>query len=52
LSAFGCGAFQNPPDQIARIYKEELEKRANDFDEVVFATVLFGSACAQRNSDR
>lgn len=37
LSAFGCGAFANPPEQIARIYREELEKRQGYFDDVVFA---------------
>ena len=37
LSAFGCGAFLNPPTEVARIYREELEKRPDQFDEVVFA---------------
>lgn len=39
LSAFGCGAFGNPPEEIAQIYKEELLKpeRAGKFDDVVFA---------------
>lgn len=37
LSAFGCGAFGNPPAHVARIYREELTKRIGDFDDVVFA---------------
>ena len=37
LGAFGCGAFLNPPDIIATIYKEEIEKRIDDFTLVVFA---------------
>ena len=37
LSAFGCGAFGNPADQVARIYREELEERAGAFDVIVFA---------------
>lgn len=26
LSAFGCGAFANPPEQVARLFSEELSK--------------------------
>jgi hypothetical protein len=37
LSAFGCGAFGNPPKEVAQLYKEELEKRAGEFHDVVFA---------------
>jgi hypothetical protein len=37
LSAFGCGAFVNPADKVALIYKQELEKRSADFEDVVFA---------------
>lgn len=42
LSAFGCGAFLNPPEQVASIYREELEKRAGQFDDVVFAIYYAG----------
>lgn len=37
LSAFGCGAFKNPPEVIARLYREELTKCAQYFDVVAFA---------------
>lgn len=37
LGAFGCGAFMNPAEVVARIYREELERRAEWFDCVVFA---------------
>jgi len=37
LSAFGCGAFQNPADQVASIYKEELEASLDKFDKIIFA---------------
>lgn len=37
LSAFGCGAFNNPPEKVASLYKEELLKDRGYFDSVVFA---------------
>lgn len=37
LSAFGCGAFRNPSKEVAKLYKEELEKMPDCFDEVIFA---------------
>jgi hypothetical protein len=37
LGAFGCGAFLNPAETIATIYKEEIEKRIDDFSLIVFA---------------
>ena len=37
LSAFGCGAFKNPADRVAVIYREQLQLRASDFDVVAFA---------------
>jgi uncharacterized protein (TIGR02452 family) len=37
LSAFGCGAFCNPAEQVARIYHEELRLRQADFSLIAFA---------------
>ncbi|WP_181233205.1 poly(ADP-ribose) glycohydrolase domain-containing protein [Enhygromyxa salina] len=37
LSAFGCGAFANPADQVARLYAEALRARPDAFDRVAFA---------------
>ncbi|MDH3299902.1 MAG: DUF2263 domain-containing protein [Acidimicrobiia bacterium] len=37
LSAFGCGAFANPPEPVAAIYRDELRVRRSDFDCVAFA---------------
>mmetsp|Transcript_13649 Transcript_13649/g.26470 ORF Transcript_13649/g.26470 Transcript_13649/m.26470 type:complete len:833 (+) Transcript_13649:27-2525(+) len=42
LSAFGCGAFGNPPDRIAAIYKEAIAKYNQDLDHVVFAVYHAG----------
>ena len=41
LGAMGCGAFQNPPAEVARIYKEVLgEVEWNGvFEEIVFAVL-------------
>jgi len=37
LGAFGCGAFRNPADRMARIYREEIAKRLADFSVIAFA---------------
>lgn len=39
LSAFGCGAFKNPPEKVAALYREVLSEPefADAFDDVVFA---------------
>jgi hypothetical protein len=37
LSAFGCGAFRNPAEQVARLYRAELDARRADFALVTFA---------------
>ncbi|KAJ5094885.1 hypothetical protein N7532_007176, partial [Penicillium argentinense] len=41
LGAMGCGAFQNPPYEVARIYKEVLGEEEWDgvFEEIVFAVL-------------
>lgn len=37
LSAFGCGAFRNPADRVAHLYREELMTRERDLVLVAFA---------------
>jgi hypothetical protein len=37
LSAFGCGAFENPADQVAELYRASLEAHGAFLEEVVFA---------------
>ena len=43
LSAFGCGAFKNPPKEVALAYYQELMTRHKYFDVVVFAIFYAGS---------
>ncbi|WP_131795476.1 poly(ADP-ribose) glycohydrolase domain-containing protein [Fluoribacter gormanii] len=42
LGAWGCGAFKNDPHRVAEIYCEEIEKRANFFDHIVFPIINTG----------
>jgi Uncharacterized protein conserved in bacteria (DUF2263) len=37
LSAFGCGAFRNPADRVAAIYRDEIAVRVEHFDVIAFA---------------
>jgi hypothetical protein len=37
FGAFGCGAFKNPADQVARIYRDEIHARSSEFRVVAFA---------------
>lgn len=37
LSAFGCGMFNNPPTEVARIYREELSDLNWAFEDITFA---------------
>lgn len=37
LSAFGCGAFENPADRVARLYRDALRTHGAALREVVFA---------------
>lgn len=39
LGAWGCGSFKNNPDLVARIYREEIEKRAQHFQHIVFPII-------------
>jgi len=42
LSAFGCGAFENPAPRVAEVYATELRRRAADFDVIAFAVFHAG----------
>ena len=42
LGAFGCGAFLNPADQVARLYRAEIDKRAAHFRVIAFAVFSAG----------
>ena len=37
LSAFGCGAFQNPPTEIAALYRSVISHMCKDFHVIAFA---------------
>lgn len=42
LGASGCGAFMNPAHRIAKLYRDEIEKRRQDFNVVAFAIYRAG----------
>lgn len=42
LGAWGCGVFKNDPEIVAEIYREEIEKRADFFEHIVFAIINSG----------
>lgn len=37
LGAFGCGAFRNPADEVAAVYRQEIDKRRDSFSVLAFA---------------
>ena len=37
LGAFGCGAFRNPADEVAALYREEISARRESFSILAFA---------------
>ena len=39
LSAFGCGAFRNPPEHVAKIFQSVIEQYAGFFEEIIFAII-------------
>lgn len=43
LGAWGCGEFHNSPNVVARIYQEEISKRAEHFEHIVFAILRTAS---------
>lgn len=53
LSAFGCGAYGNPPSEIATLFKEviESEKYYGVFDTIVFAILDDKNAFKEHNKE-
>lgn len=49
LSALGCGAFRNPPKEVAQIFRDVLAEFHGVFDTVVFAVLDVG--LEKSNSD-
>jgi len=43
LGAFGCGAFNNPPLEVAALYKKYLIQYKDDFDVIAFPIYFAGS---------
>lgn len=37
LGAWGCGAFRNPPEEVAALFKEAIDKYGGYFKQIVFA---------------
>lgn len=37
LGAWGCGAFRNPPEEVAALFKEAIDKYGGHFKHIVFA---------------
>jgi hypothetical protein len=42
FGAFGCGAFRNPAQWVAKLYREEIERCFGDFSVVAFAIFSAG----------
>lgn len=40
LGAFGCGAYGNPPEEVAELFAAILQECAHWFDRVVFAVLI------------
>ena len=51
LSAFGCGAFKNPPDHIVKLFQSVIEQYAGFFKSIVFAIVDDHNAGRQLNPE-
>ncbi|CAF4245688.1 unnamed protein product [Rotaria sp. Silwood2] len=49
LSAFGCGAFKNPPDHIAKLFRSVIEQYAGFFQIIIFAIINDHNTGQQHN---
>ena len=51
LSAFGCGAFHNPPDHIAKLFDSVINQYAGFFESITFAIIDDHNAGHRLNPD-
>lgn len=51
LSAFGCGAFRNPPKHIAQLFKQVMNEFKGCFEYVVFAIIEDHNSGKKHNID-
>ena len=53
LSAFGCGAYRNPPNEVANIFFEKLRENEYNgrFSKVIFAIFNDHNACHEYSPD-
>jgi uncharacterized protein (TIGR02452 family) len=51
LGAFGCGAFANPPEDVAKLFKEVLNEPeyCDKFEKIVFAVLDDGNSHREHN---
>ena len=51
LGAFGCGAFANPPEDVAQLFKEVLEEPeyCDKFEKIIFAVLDDGNSHKEHN---
>ncbi|CAF1327794.1 unnamed protein product [Rotaria sordida] len=49
LSALGCGAFRNPPDHIAKLFRSVIEQYAGFFQTILFAIINDHNTGQQHN---
>lgn len=52
LGAFGCGAFRNPPDLVASVFRRVVEGYGGHFETIEFAVFHMGSETANYNAFR
>lgn len=51
LGALGCGAWRNPPEDVAAAFKEVLDRFPNLFQSIVFAIKPTPSRCPSTNTN-
>lgn len=51
LSAFGCGSYGNPPEQISKLFKEVIDEYNGYFKEITFAIFDDHNSYREHNPD-